>query len=490
MVLAALTFLLLALTLMASFSISHAVHERIRIQAAADAHAFSVATLEARGFNTLAYLNRSIAGAIVAEMGLHAWRAITWRDRAMYTAGGVSFLMVAALEFAQCPPYNFQHCVHGFQALRIAAKYFKQARQTKNDIESKDSQWKQAVKGFSDMIKEIAEDEKDLMKKVNDQIANSSMVLMGIDSKNSPQGSSKNLDALNQGIFGCALEGVSDVKCDNPDWRAGVGTESDTNKRMQIMESAAMAARPIFQNGRMSARNLSGDGYRTVPVIPGPEEPLDIPIPAINPDKMMDIQGNEGTYIELGFTAQNTRVSNNRITSSVPTAMVFVQWKDGFGMFMTSGSQNDSMGQYEGVCSDDSNCFVNFRMGSAPNDADDADYGMPSTYGAFQQDLRTLKNGGKGAWEIEGKGEVQMPGGTGKFKYVSDNQAYAVAKGKTYFHQLGSWEAPPNFFDPFWRAKLHPFGRDELQDVLGRIGDTKGQQIISGGGAVEGDVNK
>jgi len=34
--------------------------------------------------------------------------------------GLVGCFAQAALEFAQCPPYNFQHCVHGFQALRIA----------------------------------------------------------------------------------------------------------------------------------------------------------------------------------------------------------------------------------------------------------------------------------------------------------------------------------------------------------------------------------
>ena len=74
--LACVVLLTCALMMMASFSLANAVHERTRIQAAADAHAFTVATLEARGFNTMAFMNRAIAGAIVAEMGIHAWRAL------------------------------------------------------------------------------------------------------------------------------------------------------------------------------------------------------------------------------------------------------------------------------------------------------------------------------------------------------------------------------------------------------------------------------
>jgi hypothetical protein len=251
------------------------------------------------------------------------------------------------------------------------------------------------------------------------------------------------------------------------------------------MNSAAYAARPIFQVGRMSARNLSGEGYKTVPV---PPFEMDLPIPVYNPDKMMDIQ-SEGMYIELGFTKQNTTLSGNSISSSVPMAPVFVQWKHGFGMFFTRGNRGN--GPYEGVpCNGSGGCFINFRLGQAsqPPD-DDTDYGQPATYGAFGQDLRALQNGGKGEWEIGGKGEVKMAGASdGTFKFVPDNDAVAIAKGKAYFHQLGQngWQVPPNLFDPFWRAKLHPFLRNEIEDILGKAGDSQGRQVISSGGAVEG----
>jgi hypothetical protein len=71
---------------------------------------------------------------------------------------------------------------------------------------------------------------------------------------------------------------------------------------------------------------------------------------------------------------------------------------------------------------------------------------------------------------------------------VPQGRAYAVSKGKTYFHQLGQWATPPNMFDPFWRAKLQSFQREELKSVLQKVGDSEGANIISGGGAIEGKI--
>lgn len=486
LIMACLTFLLLAVSMMASFSVSHAVHERVRLQIAADAHAFTIATLEARGFNTIGYMNRAIAGGIVAELGLHAWYSIAKRDVAMYNAGFFAFLQVAAMEFAQCPKFQIQHCIHGLKALKIAFKYNKEKRQKQNDLESKDQKWKDAVKGFSDMIKTIYDDEKQLLNNVKTQIGSMSPVLMQVKNKSAPQAQSKNLGNYNLSGLACAVEGSDfDDDCDPPDWKQA-GSVSSSSNRIKVMEEAALAARPRFEAGLNMHRSLSGSGYKNVPAAAMIALP-DMPLPIMNPDKMMDIQGNEGTYIELGAGRENTKLDNNRITSSVPRHVVMVQWKDGMGFYFTQGSS--IQGDYEGVpCNGSGGCFINYRMGPASSGPDnDSDYGQPATYGAYTQDLRTLLKGGKGAWEIEGKGEVGMPGGEGKWKYVPNNSGFAVAKGKTYFHQLGAWEVPPNLFDPMWRAKLQPFIRDELKTILQTAGDSQGAQVIGQTGtAVEG----
>ena len=128
-------------------------------QAAADAHAFTVATLEARGFNTMAFMNRAIAGAIVAEMGIHAWRALRLHNVNMYRAGFYR-LPRGRGDGVRAVQVQLQHCLHGFQALRIAFQYSSEYNSKKSALEGKDQQWKEAVKEYSEMIKKINKDQK------------------------------------------------------------------------------------------------------------------------------------------------------------------------------------------------------------------------------------------------------------------------------------------------------------------------------------------
>ncbi len=48
---------------------------------------------------------------------------------------------------------------------------------------------------------------------------------------------------------------------------------------------------------------------------------------------------------------------------------------------------------------------------------------------------------------------------------AEDGGAKAVARALAYYHRPGNWQEPPNFFNPFWRAKLAP-----VEPGLGRLG--------------------
>lgn len=47
-----------------------------------------------------------------------------------------------------------------------------------------------------------------------------------------------------------------------------------------------------------------------------------------------------------------------------------------------------------------------------------------------------------------------------------------MSKAVVYYHHPGYWREPPNFFNPYWRAKLHPFAAGEAAAVAGMLGDT------------------
>jgi len=52
---------------------------------------------------------------------------------------------------------------------------------------------------------------------------------------------------------------------------------------------------------------------------------------------------------------------------------------------------------------------------------------------------------------------------------LEDGDAKAVSRALAYYHRPGNWQEPPNFFNPFWRAKLAP-----VEPGLDRLGPAGG----------------
>jgi hypothetical protein len=293
------------------------------------------------------------------------------------------------------------------------------------------------------------------------------------------------LGDFNTSDFACALEGSDfDGDCQSRSWKSA-GSVLPASRRRDVMESAAMAARAPFEAGARFGRNVSGQDYTgNIPV--GPV--------VYNPQAAMNIQG-EGQFIETTIGMTEGKVSNDQVSADVQMGIVFVQWKHGVGGMVDNG-RAQSGDPYRGVPCNGDDCFINFRMNPSGGETD---YGQPATYGAVKQDLRKTRDERTGPgwvsarpWEVnqDGKVSVQLTSDKpAEFKLVTERPGFAVAKGKTYFHQLGAWDVPPNMFDPFWRAKLHPFVRDELRELLGLVGDSDGQNIISdNNSAVEGVI--
>lgn len=173
---------------------------------------------------------------------------------------------------------------------------------------------------------------------------------------------------------------------------------------------------------------------------------------------------------------------------------------------------------WEGICNPlraQSPCFINFRADSRSRN----DYGQPSVYAAVKAPLGPVSaNGNFKPWHLNAAGQqtiefvqgqprtiVMRPrygntgAGAGNNPPRAD-EAFAVSKAKVYYHEIvpfwktGPWNAtvanrhwrrPPNLFDPFWRAKLHPFRAAEKVQALQLSVDQPGSALLATPGVAQ-----
>ncbi len=505
MVLGCVALTVVALMLMISFNVTNAVHERIRIQSASDSQAYSLATVQARAFNTTAYYNRAIAAALVAQMSLHSWMSIATHDVNMLVSGVGILGIIAGIEAAMgCYPYNISHCPCVIAALISAFKMFKAAKKWSNTLKGLESQFNKGVEQLKKMVDSLHKAQVQALKRTRIEMMAGS-VLMALKSNNA--GSSSYVMALapmNRDAFTCTLEGTDMDSC--------ADRKSSLTERSKIIQNTANATRQIFNRLGISSSILSHANFR------GPMG-ADVPKNALK-------AGNWGhVFTTRARVGDNTSSGSNKNAQaknvgagSGPFPPIGVATIYGFkhvpimalpfngeifsgspnkhGTFTLVNPHSGTHNKFEGVqqqepCTDQ-NCFVNFN---SLNDKD-KDFGQPTVYGGVTQNLRLFSNKDgsqmkdKAPWEINDTGKIKIEMVSGKpatINMVPRGTGVAVSKAKVYFHQLGNWKVAPNFFDPFWRAKLHYFKtKDELQTVLTRAADTDGLMILNGGGPVEG----
>lgn len=495
MVLSVVTMLVLALMMVIGFNIAHTAHEKIRIQQAADAQAYSVAVLQARAMNVNAVLNRTIAALTVAQMSLHAWNTIATHEVDMLNAGFFGFLGVSAWEAskAKCSKWTPWHCWDAIEAFFIALDYLSNKNDYESKLEGKEQQFNQAVKDLYEAKKSLYDQELSLVNKIKGEI-NGGSILKDMLKKTAPQAEyASALDSINVQNFMCTLDGPEgDVDaCNGSEPLVFQRSRQPPSERSKAMQNSANAARSLFnlaQNPTGGAK-LDHNDFRA-----------QSPINVRNPPKMMDIQGSgtyRATYLPGAFASrvgesEFDKSSDNgekalNVGSATGFGFVDVQWRHGRGAWFLGSSVFSSQngGEHNGAVGDNhpefktiamvpgEATYISFNAHTSPSESND--WGQPNAYGAVTQDLRLLQKGGNGAFEVNKSGTINIRIGDEqrKITLVPKTKGVAVGKAKAYFHQLGaSWKLPPNGFDPFWRAKLHPFKRDELRQVLNMAGDS------------------
>jgi HAMP domain-containing protein len=491
LVLASLSLLLLALMVALSFNLSYALRTKTRLQQHSDAMAYSMAIVEARTLNYFAVSNRAIAASYVAMNSLHSYMAAASVTSDMMMGARTSFFVVAGVEALLCAPCPFtgsgcDHCPHVVEALKVAKKFKKEAQKYEGEIKKVEKSFNRSVESLDRMMDAIhASQQAVFLETSNTLRGGTAYNLDRIKSINAPLSKTMPVavGGLNVAEFSCAIDGM-------PCAAANKAKDSPRSARAKVMTEVANATRPDWPANRGSPfpyylnpqfladlmSNIQGDGV-TVPT---------------NRGTAKTVQSYK--QVEDGPSTSN----EGKVSAADEHGMLFTIWKHGVGAggyeavvaSAKSGSRHEpkkahseTHDKFEGVyvkdlmsCAMGGNCFMKFRSDPDPKH----DYGQPRVYSYVSEKMR-LGNAVKAPWELNSKAQLNFTHkemGTAKVQLAADEGA-AVSNAMVYYHRLGDWQEQPNMFNPFWRAKLHPFTPQQAALVLGAAGNTDAAQLAA-----------
>jgi hypothetical protein len=495
MVLGVMGVLIVALTMLLTLNVGKAVFEKIRIQQLADSAAFSTATVEARSFNFYAYTNRANIAGLVAGVSAHGFMSLASTVPNMFRTAAINFFIMAGIEFCIClcgcpPKCLISHCIHGIRDLLTGLKYWEEADDLEDNLQDTNSTFITTIKMLDLHMKWIAMQQQELNAYVLMKVGADSAATELVD-KYSNQSENK---------LGPALLNAADME---------LSIETDKGKRKWVATEIANGTRHTeFVTNRCM---LCFNEANIVPYIyPMTLDNLfrKIPKKYTNGFSLIIWHQGESRVIEGGDSVKS-KISNSQagpegtglaaadqgliLSQAYCAAMV--------GMYKATVGSNDGSGEHKcgwffgssngDCCEDESdhddafkclnsdgllvhNCFMLYKSNDEPTE----DWGQPKVVSVVDSDLRRTRGGGpKPVWELtdseRGKVAIDIGGDIGKHEMqLTDNpgeddgyganlgKGVAMSKAMVYYH-LPEWEKgwkeQPNFFNPYWKAKLQPF---------------------------------
>jgi hypothetical protein len=389
---------------------------------------------------------------------------------------------------------NCEHCVHAGEAMQISNDYSDAADDYADKVSNLDSDFNDIVQLLTTQVDEIHGSQKSAIEYLEQQI------LLGKDmddvgKTNAPCASqlTSGVGDLNVGQLACALQGSHlDDACQN---RPVLDKES----RGKIMGDAANAARAEFGKARGFFPMHLGATFlqEFMTDIPG-SDGFTMPIQHSGTAKVMDgtssgdcessDQGVPATTVCAVESGQSFSYFKHGVGSSGYSSEVYSDANG--GKHEPSDAHDPDHDKFKGVqreqdddrpdCLTDGNCFITFDA----EDSAGSDWGQPKVYAHYSQDLRIRDaescNGDR-PWELGDDGQLTIGDGQrgdGTLTFYPQETGRAVSKALVYFHRFDTWQAPPTLFDPYWRAKLHPFDvPDELVEVLRAASESTGDTL-------------
>jgi hypothetical protein len=489
--LACVTLLLLAITTSLSFTIANVIHEKIRLQNYSDAQAYSMATVEARAFNYVAYSNRASAAAFVTICSLHAFQAIASMGGPLLRSAAIAMFVEMLAELGVCVASwgTSACCEHIAMAAEQGAQFLEDASNTEDDLQGWEKPFNDAIKGLWLMVEAI-HIEQDIV--LGDAALKITQGLSG-----ALKGTAIHVGSLPTGVGAInALQLTGCLEGSQADTQSAKKSVSDRSK---LYSEIINASRPKFTHSiadmgvtnwpPMFGKKWDGLAY-SVPFFMGGNHGL--------ADSPCDVQvGVEGKVAcgEGGTFASFVGSKEDLPGVGGWTGSMVASDQNG-GKHDPSGAHTDQHDEFKGIpkCVEDKMCFINFRL----DDKDKKTWGQPSVYAYYSMDLTTRPvdstDQAYTPWELGDKGKLDMEmagkdkNGDGvKLVMVPERQGSAMSRALVYFHGPGQWPREPNFFDPFWSAKLHPFDTEHMAEVLAASGD-KSEDVEMTAVIVEGDV--
>ena len=495
LVLAAFTTLLVAICLFMTISVSWQVRNRIQLQHAADAKAFSDATYVARAYNSLAYSNRAIAGNIVSMTILHAFHSEVSAASDLYEGLSTSLTAVAAAEFSksiQCfafvciPCVKFIHCIHSFQA-ELDAILHGVIPWISGDmgtwIQRVDAPFKSAVDSIDDSIGMLNKFQRVLQlglldAGISDQNSEINKINMTSGKVQTDVLSAFGVMDFEDSVDKKKIDLTDIVNAARPSW---------IRNRANPLVTAAFLA-PMFNSRQGAMKKELGETWVSGSAI-------QVPLTGGGSGFYQSEPGKWVTGISTNLSGHpKSQISGAHISSFDDWTYTGIvkygscRWPLVFGMTPMLGTlspaivtSNQEGGLHKApaglelfnkVHQGDSHkvdieSFFDLVVWSTEANSDN-NYKQPGLYAGFSTSNLSRafdKTSGQNPWDLNIKvslpveGKINLENST---KNSAAGEAKAVSKAMTYYHHPGNWKEPPNLWNPFWRAKLHPYSTDDL----------------------------
>ncbi|MBW2702200.1 MAG: hypothetical protein JRF33_15385 [Deltaproteobacteria bacterium] len=500
-VLGALGVLVVALMMFITLNVGNSIFEKIRIQQVADSAAFSTATQEARAFNFYAYTNRANIANLVAAMSAHSSMTMANSVPGMFYAARDNFYNFAIREFAFCAlccwPYCFSnciHCIHGIKDLDAAWNLEDRGDELNDMVEDIDEQLTSLIDLIDIHMMSIAAGQSimaagmilqlqgnDIPTKIQEKFA-----------RNAELGSASPYASL---AFYLKAHLHDEVKEITKYLASEIANGSRHNEPLIS----------LFGNDFLTDRDIVTQALWTFPLTLVPDllyENTD------NVDGLSVPFSHDGeAYTEPGGDSSFTVNSDDKgmvISSAFQCWISMIPWISSYEYNLTTDKDGGDHSGKGFSCDEDHKlscldgainhyCFMPFHA-----DHEAIDFNQPHVYVTISQDL-SINGDAEAAempWELNASGSVDVSavweGPPAKVQIANQlNDGVAISKALVYYHfpsvasNGDGWKEHPNFFNPYWKAKLQPFRASEAALVLTSEGYTDAA-ILATGGALAG----